>query len=221
MGTGKTVFSLASVALEYVAAALAPPHCASCDEPVPVLAAFCAACAATIERAPAPDRADTPVAALVYGGAAARAVVRMKYGQRPDLARPLGDILWRAVEPMAAAWAGSIVVPVPLHAMRLAERGYNQSALIARGLARRLGAPMHALALVRVRDTPRQAVLEREARLRNVVGAFAVAKPAAVAGRDVVLVDDVCTTGATLAAAGTALKEAGAQAVRGVVVARA
>jgi ComF family protein len=216
--------TVASLAFEYFAAALAPPHCAACDGPVPVLAAFCNACAATIERARPPREPRDerqPFSALVYDGAAAQAIVRMKYGGRPDLARPLGDMLWRALQPHAALLASSVVVPVPLHAMRLAERGFNQSALIARGVAKRLGAPLQALALVRVRDTPRQAVLEREARLTNVVGAFAVAKRAAVAQRNVLLVDDVCTTGATLDAAAHALREAGALEVRCAVVAQA
>ncbi len=212
------VQSVAAAAFEYFAAALAPPHCAACDEPVPLLAAFCRGCVATLERAPPPVDKRAPLAALVYEGAAARAIVRMKYGGRPDITRPLGDLLWQAIEPRARAPIEA-VVPVPLHAMRLAERGYNQSALIARNLARRLKAPLHPVALVRVRDTQRQALLEREARLTNVVGAFAVARPAAIVGRRVLLIDDVCTTGATLEAASHALREAGARSVRCAVVA--
>jgi ComF family protein len=218
MGRART---FASMAFEYFAAALAPPRCAACDAPVALLAAFCGPCAATVERAPPWRDRRVPLAALLYEGAAAQAIVHMKYGGRPDLARPLADILWRALEPHAAAFAACVVVPVPLHAVRLAERGFNQSALIARGVAKRLGAPLHALALARVRDTPRQAVLERAARLTNVAGAFAVAKPAAMAGRHVLLVDDVCTTGATLDAARTALLDAGARRVTCAVVARA
>src|SRR5580692_11512750 len=114
MGTAR---AFASMAFEYFAAALAPPQCAACDEPVPVLTTFCAACALTVERARAPrcEDATVPLAALVYAGAAAQAVVRAKYGGRPDLTRPLGDLLWQAVEPHAAAWSGCVVVPVPLH----------------------------------------------------------------------------------------------------------
>ncbi len=218
MGTARAV---ASLAFEYVAAVIAPPHCAACDEPVPVLAAFCSACAAVIERAPPAQDERQPLAAMVYAGPTAQAIVRMKYGSRPDVARPLGDLLWRALEPDAARLAGALVVPVPLHAMRLAERGFNQSALLARIVARRLHAPFKALALARVRDTPRQALLERDARLTNVAGAFACARPASVAGRHVLLVDDVCTTGATLASASDALARAGARRVTCAVVARA
>ncbi len=213
----------ASLAFEHVVALLAPPRCAACDDPVAVLATFCAACASTVERAPAGGGAGSdgsPAAALVYDGAVARAIVRMKYGRRPDLARPFGDILWTAIEPWARQLDGAVVVPVPLHPTRLAERGFNQSALIARGVARRLGAPLRPLALARIRDTPQQAVLEREERLRNVVGAFRVRRSAEVAGRKVLLVDDVCTTGATIGAAAGALREAGAGVVMAAVVAR-
>jgi ComF family protein len=147
----------------------------------------------------------------------------MKYGARPDLARPFGDLLCRAADLQAELFASSrtVVVPVPLHAMRLADRGFNQSALLARRLARHVRAPLQALAVARVRDTPRQVGLDRVERLANVAGAFVVAKPAAVKGRDVILVDDVCTTGATLRAVSRALRDAGAASVAGAVVARA
>lgn len=214
------VRTAAALAFQYAVAALAPPRCAACDAPVAVLTVFCRACASTIERAPPPAHRNDVLAALVYEGAASRAIVRMKYEDRPDLARPLGDLLWRAVEPHAARYAGSLLVPVPLHAMRLAERGYNQSALLARCVARRLGSPLGPLALVRVRDTPRQTTLSREARLTNLNDAFAVARPAAIAGRQIVLVDDVCTTGATLESAAAALRGAGAKGVTALALAR-
>jgi ComF family protein len=211
--------SAASVAFEFVVSLLAPPRCAACDVRVTLGAAFCRGCAASVERA----RVDDPrtIAAFLYGGAVARAIVRFKYERRPDLARPLGDLLWRAVEPHASALAGAVVVPVPLHRVRLAERGFNQAALIAGRLARHLGSPVACLALARVRDTPQQAALDRRTRLANVAGAFRVCVPARVRGRAVLLVDDVCTTGATLGACAHALVEAEAGSVSLAVVARA
>jgi ComF family protein len=145
----------------------------------------------------------------------------MKYESRPDLARPLGDLLWRAVAPHAAPLRGAIVVPVPLHPLRLAERGFNQSALLGGRLARRLGAPFAPRALRRTRETPRQATLDRSARASNVAGAFAVAgrQSDRLRGRTVVLVDDVMTTGATLDACAHAILGAGADRVEHVVVA--
>jgi ComF family protein len=197
------------------------------------MSVFCPACAATTEPARIDNAiaskgesagvlaARRPIAAFVYGGAVARAIARFKYEQRPDLARPLGDLLWRAVEPRATALAGAVVVPVPLHRARLAERGFNQSALLARSVARRLGARFLPLALARTRDTPKQATLDRQARIANTAGAFRARHAACVRGRPVLLVDDVCTTGATLEACSHALLEAEASSVEFAVVARA
>ncbi len=161
------------------------------------------------------------LAAFVYGGAVARAIVRLKYERRPDLARPLGDLLWSAVIPCASELRTWVVVPVPLHPGRLAERGYNQAALLARRMAWRLGAPVRAMALARLLDTPRQATLERAVRITNVAGAFRVRQPGAIAGRSVLLVDDVRTTGSTLGACTAVLMAAGAARVRTAVLAQA
>jgi ComF family protein len=208
-----------SFALELLATLVAPPRCAACDEPVGLGAAFCAACASTVERAPDDD--PHALAAFLYGGAVADTVTRLKYGARPDLARPLGDLLWRALAPRAPSLRSALVVPVPLHPARLAGRGFNQSALLARRLAHHLGAELAPLALARRRDTPQQAALDREGRLANVRDAFAVRQPRRVCGRTVLLVDDVRTTGATLAACAGALQAAGTAGIATAVVARA
>ncbi len=112
-------------------------------------------------------------------------------------------------------------MPVPLHPARLAERGYNQAALLGAAAARELGAPLQPRALLRTRNTSQQARLPRAGRLENVAGAFRVRAPALVRGRRIVLVDDVATTGATLAACVAALRESGAVSVTPLVVARA
>jgi ComF family protein len=146
------------------------------------------------------------------------AIQRLKYEDSPHLARPLGSLLrhtcrrWRV--------QAEIVVPVPLHTRRLVERGYNQSALLARHVADELAAPLAARALARIVDTVPQAGLSREARHANVEGAFSVAERKVIAGRAVALVDDVSTTGATIRACRKALVEVGATAVTTVVVAR-
>lgn len=215
-----TASALASFAFELFATLLAPPRCAACDAGVGRMAAFCRECAATAEPAPRDGREDA-IAAFVYGGAVARAIVVMKYASRPDLARPLGDLLFRAVSASPVDVRGALVVPVPLHPRRLAERGYNQSALLARRLAHHLGAPLAPVALARDRDTPRQATLDRAERLANVAASFRARNPARVRGRRVLLVDDVRTTGATLEACAAALRAAGATTVLTAVVARA
>jgi ComF family protein len=211
---------IVAIALDLVGAFLAPPRCAACDVPVARTAVFCRACGSTVQRAD-PAASDSSIAAFVYGGAMADAITRFKYGARPDLARPLSDLLWRALAPHGPRMSEAVVVPVPLHALRLAERGYNQSALLARPIARRLGAPFLPLALARVRDTPRQASLGRDDRLGNVGGAFVARQPARLEGRTVLLVDDVRTTGATLAECARIALAAGAGSVATAVLARA
>jgi ComF family protein len=198
---------------------VSPPRCAACDVEVRARVVFCRECASTVTWAP--RKGAWPLAAFDYGGAIADSVTRFKYGGRPDLARPLGDLLWRAVEPTVSDFASSRVVPVPLHPSRLAERGYNQAALLAGRLARRLGRPFLPLALARTRDTPKQAALGRGDRLVNVAGAFVVRQPLRVVAGEVLLVDDVSTTGATLRACETALLQAGASRVAFLVLARA
>jgi ComF family protein len=210
----------ARFALELLLAALAPPRCAACDHPVPVLAAFCAACASSIEPAPG-EAGPPPCAAFAYAGPIARAIARFKYEHRPDLARPLGDLLSHALSATRSALVDRLVVPVPLHPTRLAERGYNQSALLARRVGHRLGLPCLLRALARNRDTRHQARLDRASRAANAAGAFVLPAAGPVRGRRVLLVDDVRTTGATLRACRAALLAGGAADVTWAVVAQA
>lgn len=175
---------------------------------------FCKTCAGTVVARPAAS--GDAWAPFDYGGALANAIHRFKYVPRADLARPLGDLLVRGV-PDAVARPPDLVVPVPLHPARLVERGFNQAALLARPVARRLGARLGPRLLERVRDTPRQAQLDRVRRATNLVGAFRVRGD--VAGRHVLLVDDVRTTGATLTECARALRSAGAGRVTTLVLA--
>ncbi|MGA7118525.1 MAG: ComF family protein [Polyangiaceae bacterium] len=211
--------SMTALVVDVVAWVVAPPRCAACDARVPPASAFCPACASTVER---PARDDVSLTgAFVYGGAVARAIVRLKYERRPDLARPLGDLLWRALAPDAHDLHNSVVIPVPLHVARLAERGFNQSAIIACRIARRLGASWLPLALERTRDTMQQATLDRDGRIANVAGAFRVRQAERLRGRAVLLIDDVRTTGATMDACAAVLEACGAASVKQAVVALA
>lgn len=202
---------------ELLLAALAPLRCAACDEPVALHRAFCPPCAVTLVAAPP---APFCFAAFEYGASIARTIARFKYEGRPDLARVLAAMALRT-RPAIEAFAPEVVVPVPLHPTRLAERGFNQAVLLARPIAKSLDVPLSPRALARTVATPRQAVLTRAARLENVASAFRVLDPQAVRGRRVLLVDDVRTTGATIAACAAPLVAAGAVAVRGCVVASA
>jgi ComF family protein len=209
------------VLLDGVLDVLSRPRCAACDERVRSRQVFCAACSATVERGECgPSGPDGVVAFADYGGALAEALHRFKYRECPHLSRPLGHLLRSACR--ASALAADVVVPVPLHMLRLVGRGYNQSALLGAHVADELRVPLFARALVRVTDTRPQAELDRSARLSNLDGAFAVraAERARVRGVRVALVDDVTTTGATLDACARVLMSAGAAAVARVVLAR-
>ena len=208
-----------SFGVEILASILSPQRCAACDAPVARLVVFCPACRSTLE--PAGDSDVRSMAAFAYGGAIARAIRRLKYERRADLANPLGDLLWRAMAPCTGEFRGVIVIPVPLHPSRLVERGFNQATLIARRLALRLDAPFRPLGLARVRDTPQQAALNREARTKNVADAFRARQKESLRSQSILLVDDVCTTGATLEACTSALMHADAARVTHAVVARA
>lgn len=154
-----------------------------------------------------------------FAGTTRRALHALKYAGERRLAAPLGVAVadrWRR-----AGAGGEILVNVPVHEGRRRERGYDQAALIAEAAAARLGMPWRP-AVVRTRATTAQYRLDRRHRATNVADAFSVAPGAraAVAGRWVVLVDDVVTTGATLCASARALLDAGASAVSAVTVAR-
>ena len=170
-----------------------------------------------------PSDVPLPLVALEwcvpYTGLGRRAIHALKYGGERRLAPPLG----RAV---ACRWRGvglraDIVVPVPVHADRLRERGFDQAEAVARVVAAELRLPCVA-AIERHRATLRQSELGRSERSANVAGAFSVRQreAGAVAGRSVLLVDDVATTGATLRSAAAALVDAGAVAVAAVTIAR-
>jgi len=135
----------------------------------------------------------------------------LKYGNRPVYAQRLGRLLGETFRDELQTI--DVVVPVPLHRRRFLERGYNQSAWLARGIGEVLGRPVAPELLVRVRATRSQTHLGREARRTNVARAFAAPYPERVAGRHVLLVDDLLTTGATAAWAAQALHEAHASGV--------
>lgn len=158
------------------------------------------------------------VSAGAYARPLDRAIRRFKFERHPELARPLCRLLVPKVASLGVepsdAW-----VPVPLHRARLVERGFNQSALVARCLARSTQSVFAACALERLRDTEQQARLGRAARSENALGAFALRRRPSV-GR-VVLVDDVVTTGATARACLAALREGGIEVLAVVALAQA
>jgi ComF family protein len=196
---------------------LAPSRCAACDEPVAPRVPFCGACACSLIVDRRSSARGVDVSAFEYGGAIARAIVRFKYGRDPSLSRPLGALACTALSRLRVDV--DCVTHVPLHASRLADRGFDQGALLGAHVARALGVPMRYATLRRTRDTRQQASLGRADRLMNVHGAFECTD-GTIDGRRVLVVDDVRTTGATLAACVTALRQAGASATATLVLAR-
>lgn len=159
------------------------------------------------------------MAVAVYDGLVRELLHAAKYHFRPDLARGLGTLL--------AAWAENerrlepveVIAPIPLHPQKLMTRGYNQAELMARPLAAALQRPLLTEVLHRVKPTLSQSKLSRQERKANAENAFLVTDCAAVAGKKVLLVDDICTTGYTLSAAARTLLLAGAVSVQALTVA--
>ncbi len=199
---------------------IAPPICPCCGYPFELdqggggAGALCGACL----RDPPPFARARAV--FRYDSASRHLVLGFKHGDKTHGAPAFGAWLARAAGPLAAE--ADLVVPVPLHRLRLFRRRYNQAALLAHAFAAAAGLPCVPDLLTRVRATPSQGRLSRARRRINVRGAFAVAKGRArlIDGRRVLLVDDVLTTGATVNSAARCLLRAGAGAVDILTLAR-
>lgn len=226
---------------------LYPPQCISCATPVASDFGLCGDCWRATPfigglvcdqcgiPLPGPDAGDRAVcddciaiarpwgqgrAALLYRDNARSLVLALKHGDRMDLARPAGGWLLKAARPILGP--ETLVVPVPLHWVRLLRRQYNQAALLSARMARIAGLAHCPDALVRRRPTGTQDGRTRDGRFANLVGAFAVPqrRRSRIADREVLLVDDVMTSGATFAAATEALLAAGARSVNVLALAR-
>jgi ComF family protein len=216
------------------------PQCAACGAPG---AALCDACRASlVELGTACSRCAEPtddqgmcrrcanrplpldgvVAPWRFGGQLAQAIRRLKFANRAHIARDVAP-LWAPALAAVVAAQDAIVVPVPLHWRRRWRRGYDHAWLLACHGCALVGIAAPVPALRRVRHAVAQSTLLASERWANVQGAFAVTRASmpAIAGRAVVLVDDVMTTGATLAEATWPLRAAGARSVTAVVLARA
>jgi ComF family protein len=226
---------------------LYPPQCISCGAPVTSDFGLCGACwretpfvaGLVCDRCgvplPGSDTGETVHcddcmtiarpwgqgrAALGYRDNGRRLVLALKHGDRMDLARPASSWMLKAARPILQP--ETLVVPVPLHWLRLIRRRFNQAALLSRTIARSAGLDHCPDALIRHRSTGTQEGKTRDARFANLVGAFSVPqrREAVVEDRNILLVDDVMTSGATFAAATEALFVAGARSVNVVCLAR-
>ena len=192
------------------------PLCACCGVPFDVALLEDTLCAVCLTRPPAFDRAR---AILRYDDTSRAPILALKHADRLDLVP--GFAVWLERAGRGLLESSDLIVPVPLHRTRLWRRRYNQAAELARALARRTGLALDTAALIRSRSTPSQGTMvSARARRRNVLGAFQVPERSRVAGRNVLIVDDVLTTGATAEAVSRALKRAGAGKVQILALAR-
>jgi ComF family protein len=217
-----------------------PPRCAGCGIIVADVHSFCADCWKRVEFLgetgcktcgmpleateqttcgaclAKPPRIQRTRAAVAYGELARSLAIRLKYGRKVAVARTMA----RYMAPLVSDAGDRLLIPVPLHRTRLWNRGFNQSALVARELSRTLGITADPLALRRTRRTPPLKGMSPIQRRRTVAGAFGVRDKAAIAGKTVILIDDVLTTGSTAEACARTLKRAGAARVELVSWAR-
>ncbi len=188
------------------------PYCRRCGQPLPE-GTLCGPCARGRFV-----HLDMARAAAIYAPPLRDAIHAFKYQSNTRLAVPLADFMIARVR--REALDVDLIVPVPLHRQRLQQRGYNQAELLARHLGDAFRIPVDTSVLARVRATPPQVTLGLRERMENVRGAFRCQDEAAVAGKTILLVDDVMTTGSTLEACAEALKIAGAKRVWGYTLAR-
>lgn len=203
--------------------------CAGCLRDLPGLGPSCPRCALPLPAAirqdvlcghcqRKPPTYDQCLALLRYQGLVPWLIGELKFRRRLSLARLFGQLLAQRMAALPEPDRPSRLLPVPLHAARLRERGFNQSLEIARVLGRRLGIPVDARSLVRSVATPPQVSLARQARLVNVRDAFRLRRP--LSDRHVVIVDDVMTTGATVDALAHLLRRAGVERIDAWTIAR-
>ena len=186
--------------------------CTTCGLPLEATEAdSCGVCLAK------PPRIARTRAAVAYGDFSRGLAIRLKYGRKVAIARTMA----RYMAPLVANAADQpLLVPVPLHRSRLWQRGFNQSALVARELASTLSLPADSLALRRLKRTPPLKGMSSVQRRKTVAAAFKVADRSKVAGRTVILIDDVLTTGSTAEACARTLQRAGAARVELITWAR-
>ena len=223
---------------------LVPPLCVSCRKPITNPRTLCGSCWRQLQMISAPvcDVTGTPLpydagpgaqapemrwnyplydrarAAVVFDNVSRRLVHQLKYHDVPGIAQLMATLMAPAARDLTVH--ADVLVPVPLHRSRLLARRFNQAVLIADQLSPLVGLPVERYAVRRIKKTPHQVGLRREERANNLHGAFQVQDRAAIAGRHVVIVDAVLTSGATADALAWTLRAAGARSASVAVFAK-
>ncbi|MBN2414341.1 ComF family protein [bacterium] len=228
---GKPLLYAGTLLLNY----LYPPYCPGCGLPAAAAAGLCRRCRLLLASDPDMRRwsegsdfsycagkfyLSQVIACWDYSPLLGRIIQAIKYSGRPRLGVWMGELAADRLRACLLRERCDLIVPVPLHALRRRERGYNQSRMIARGIASRLTIPVSSSVLKRVRPTVTQTSLSGEERQVNTAGVFQVRNRDAVRGSHVLIIDDVVTTGATMNSAAEALVAAGAGRVSGAALAR-
>jgi ComF family protein len=220
-----------------------PAPCAACGIDMPTRDGFCEACHSLLpfvlddDRCPACGAENdgifdvcskclkedlrpwmNAVSVMRMEGLGGDLIHRFKYANETSLARPLGSLAASAIS--QSTIEAELIVPVPLHWSRALSRGYNQTKLLCGILAAKTGIPTRSI-LRRTRSTPKQASLGREKRKKNLIGAFALCGVESFTGCEILLVDDVFTTGSTLLAAAEVLTDAGVDKISVLTLLRA
>jgi len=223
---------LCHVCKKYIAHAGVLHICSSCRELMPApFHPLCTVCGIPFDGAgddhwcssclQSPPSFDFARAAIIHDGPGRNLIHAFKYNAKIHLRRPLALLIVENVTDFVLAHRPDLIVPVPLHVKRLRSRGFNQAVLLGEVLAREWHIPLQRQAMKRMRWTEPQINLSADLRRKNVKGAFSVSDAALVAGKRVLLVDDVFTTGSTVEECSKMLKRAGAAEVLVVTAARA
>lgn len=186
---------------------------------------FCPVCNG---RMPEPKKICHPrapyilAAATDYNDVVREIIHRMKYDGIAEAAEPISKIIGDYIRIAQLPLAGRIIVPIPMHHSRERSRGFNQAALIAEKISRNFGIPLEPNVLIRIKNTaPQSGIKSTAEKNKNICGCFSVAKPENIAGKSILLVDDIITSGATLNEACRVLKNAGAKNILALVMAKA
>jgi ComF family protein len=210
-GDGKNLFCSKCMAELSI---IRKPRCPGCGGVVDGVLEYCGKCMEF-------DRRPWAGAFALFDlrGAGQQMVYAFKFYNRPEFARPFAKIAHEIILAETQNIDFDLIIPVPLHWSRTFTRGYNQAELFSEELSRLSGLPYGKL-LRRTRRTRQQARLDREQRRKNLIGAFALQKDIDLSGKTILLTDDVLTTGSTLCAAATALKDSGVKAIYTMVIGR-